>query len=165
MILRTRGCACGTVIFNTTLVFRISYTIPFNFIHSASGGIIQDTVTIQHVSSQAYFITSLYFPFLLLTFSETSFSSLPGQTVGILGLSEESCNPTCVPPVYHSILQSVNPSCTFLEIHFLKLDKKEDMKVSLCFGKTVGKLGFGDTSTALNVSSFSFTFIVGFSLY
>lgn len=62
-----------------------------------------------------------------------------------MGISEMACNPTCVPPIFHSILQSRDPSCLiFFLISFI--DKEEDMKVSICFGETRGKLMFGYSS-------------------
>lgn len=42
---------------------------------------------------------------------DSEFAKLPGENVGILGIGEKSCNPTCVAPIYHDIMKAVDPSC------------------------------------------------------
>lgn len=42
---------------------------------------------------------------------DASWSSLPSAVNGIIGLGEESCNPTCLHPFYHSILQKEIEDC------------------------------------------------------
>lgn len=84
----------------------------------ASGGIISDSVRLMNITTQAYFATILYSNLFPLDYSNSTFSSLPSNIVGILGLSEESCNPTCVPPIYHSILQKEDPQCISLVSSF-----------------------------------------------
>ena len=48
---------------------------------------------------------------IVLSFSDSKFSEIPGANVGILGISEMSCNPTCLPPIYHDINRSIRPDC------------------------------------------------------
>lgn len=51
--------------------------------------------------------------FLSIHNSDSKWVSLPGENVGILGIGEMSCNPTCVPPIYHDVMKSLHPDCNF----------------------------------------------------
>ncbi|KAK8828253.1 hypothetical protein WA538_002765 [Blastocystis sp. DL] len=73
---------------------------------------------------------------------DSKWTSLPGANVGILGIGEMSCNPTCVPPIYHDVMKSLHPDYT-----------EKDMKVSLCFGRHEGLLTFGNYDPSLRSSS------------
>ena len=42
---------------------------------------------------------------------DASWASLPSSVDGIIGLGEESCNPTCLHPFYHSILEKEIDDC------------------------------------------------------
>ena len=42
---------------------------------------------------------------------DASWASLPSAVNGIIGLGEESCNPTCLHPFYHSILEKEIEDC------------------------------------------------------
>ena len=86
-----------------------------------------------------YLVDVLYSRVSPITPSESS--SLPSQLEGILGLGEASCNPTCMPPIYQSILAAEHGSCTLVPPRS-HADKKEDMRFSVCFGRTAGKLYF-----------------------
>lgn len=86
-----------------------------------------------------YLVDVLYTHVSPITPSESS--SLPGQLEGILGLGEASCNPTCMPPIYQSILAAEHGSCILVPPRS-HADKKEDMRFSVCFGRTAGKLYF-----------------------
>lgn len=48
---------------------------------------------------------------MILMGRDSEFTKLPGDNVGILGIGEKSCNPTCVPPIYHDIMRSINQTC------------------------------------------------------
>ena len=86
-----------------------------------------------------YLVDVLYTRVSPITPSDSS--SLPGQLEGILGLGEASCNPTCMPPIYQSILAAEHGSCSLVPPRS-RTDKKEDMRFSVCFGRTAGKLYF-----------------------
>ena len=70
--------------------------------------------------------------------------------MGILGIGEMSCNPTCVPPIYHDVMKSLHPDC--FSPRFLSR-RYGDMKVSLCFGRHEGLLTFGNYDPSLRSSS------------
>ncbi|KAK8815002.1 hypothetical protein WA556_007039 [Blastocystis sp. ATCC 50177/Nand II] len=93
--------------------------LQFNTRFPASGGIIRDSIQMGDYTVDTYLVDVF------------ESSSLPGQLEGILGLGEASCNPTCMPPIYQSILAAEHGSY-----------KKEDMRFSVCFGRTAGKLYF-----------------------
>ena len=67
-------------------------------------------------------------------------------------MSEETCNPTCVPYTNPSWLRNT----ALVRHHALRhrIDKKEDMRFSVCFGRTSGKMYFDayDPAVAVGVS-------------
>ena len=107
---------------------------------SASGGIIRDSIQMGNYTTDTYLVDVLYLHLPLVIRSDVS-SALPGQLEGILGLGEASCNPTCMPPIYQSVLAAEHGSCILSPI-CLHADQKEDMRFSVCFGRTAGKLYF-----------------------
>lgn len=60
--------------------------------------------------------------------SNSTFADLPDNAVGVLGLGEKSCNPTCIDPIYNSIRDSITWATDVF---------------SICFGQKEGVLSFG----------------------
>ena len=56
--------------------------------------------------------------FILFYSSNSTFDQLPGSAVGILGLGEKSCNPTCIDPVYNSVRDSISYASNVFTICF-----------------------------------------------
>lgn len=108
MIRTVRDCACGIVPSNSTRATRIGQD-QFSLCR-ASGGIIKEDVTVGDYSVSSYVVDVLCVHFCSVIPSDLS-SSLPEGVEGILGVSEETCNPTCVPPIYKSILAAEHGSC------------------------------------------------------
>lgn len=66
----------------------------------------------------------------------STFESIPGTAVGILGMGEKACNPTCIDPIYNSIHESI----TWASDVF-----------TLCFGYTTGVLAIGSNDRRFQV--------------
>ena len=60
--------------------------------------------------------------------SNSTFDDLPDTAVGVLGLGEKACNPTCIDPIYSSLHSEVTWA---------------DNLFTLCFGRTEGILTIG----------------------
>ena len=87
--LTTSASAGGIVPFNLILNIRSFLSLSF---FRASGAIVRDRLYIDTYQVTWYFVDVF----------DASWSSLPSGLNGIIGLGERSCNPTCIPPFYHS---------------------------------------------------------------
>lgn len=74
----------------------------------ASGAIVEDMVTIGDYRVFSHIVDVF----------DASWSSLPSTINGIIGLGEESCNPTCLHPFYHSILEKEIENCPAFPLFF-----------------------------------------------
>ena len=63
-----------------------------------------------------------------LTKSNSTFEDLPDPALGVLGLGEKACNPTCIDPIYNSIHDSITWA---------------DNLFTMCFGLSTGILAIG----------------------
>lgn len=85
---------------------------------------------------------------------DASWASLPSAVNGIIGLGEESCNPTCLHPFYHSILEKEIEDCPAFFL-LSRADNEEKMQLSVCFGTSKGLLTLGKTAENLRVDDWS----------
>lgn len=75
--------------------------------------------------------------------SNSTFDDLPGTAVGILGLGEKACNPTCIDPIYNTVRDSVSYASNVF---------------TMCFGHRGGILAMGK-----NDHKYYVTFFMGVS--
>lgn len=107
----------------------------------ASGAIVEEKVTIGDYQVSSHIVDVF----------DASWASLPSSINGIIGLGEESCNPTCLHPFYHSILEKEIEDCALFLFSYLRSDDEEKMQLSVCFGSSKGLLTLGSTAESLRV--------------
>lgn len=71
--------------------------------------------------------------------SNSTFDDLPGTSLGVLGLGEKACNPTCIDPIYNTVRDSIPHASNVF---------------TMCFGHKNGILAMGKNDHKYYVSFF-----------
>ena len=94
----------------------------------AEGSIVSDEFVFGATGFTGYFVDVLQAFYIDLIISNSTFEDLPDPALGVLGLGEKACNPTCIDPIYNSIHDSLTWA---------------DNLFTMCFGLSTGILAIG----------------------